>query len=93
MIGIILGLPAILYATTCPFIYLLTLRMQKRGLIVIGCVFSTLAMLMIGGQNFATGFEPTSPALTFTGLCLLGLSGGMISIPVLPEMIEVYEQD
>jgi len=50
-IGFAYGIPAILYATTCPFMYILTSKMQKRGVIVIGFVLITIAMLMIGQSN------------------------------------------
>ena len=38
VIGSAYAIPAILYATTCPFIYLLTQRMRKRGVILIGFI-------------------------------------------------------
>jgi len=50
-IGIAYGIPAILYATTCPFMYLLTARMKKRGIILIGFILITISMLMIGGSD------------------------------------------
>lgn len=50
-IGCAYGIPAILYACTCPFMYLLTQRMQKRGIILIGFILISLAMLMIGGSD------------------------------------------
>jgi len=70
--------------------------MQKRGIIVIGFMIITVAMLMIGGSNFLdemiTSFNG-SPVFIFLGLTLIGLSAGMISIPVLPEMLECIEED
>jgi sugar phosphate permease len=50
-IGIAYGIPAILYATTCPFMFLLTQRIQKRGIILLGFIQVTVAMLMIGGSD------------------------------------------
>ena len=29
----------------------------------------------------------------FLGLCIIGMSAGMITIPVLPEMLECIEED
>jgi len=51
MIGCAYGIPAILYATSCPFMYLATQKMPKRGVILLGFVQVTLAMLMIGGSD------------------------------------------
>ena len=86
------GIPAILYATTCPFMYLLTQRIRKRGIILIGFIMVTVAMAMIGGSDQFFAFQK-QPVFIFLGLCIIGLSAGMISIPVLPEMLEAVEED
>lgn len=91
-IGCAYGIPAILYATTCPFMYLMTQRMKKRGIIVIGFVMITVAMLMIGGSDSIIEFQK-QPVFIFLGLCIIGLSAGMVSIPVLPEMLECVADD
>jgi MFS family permease len=80
-IGLSYGIPAILYAMTAPFVYRLCQRMEKRGVVLIGFVTISVAMLMVGGQ----------PNSVFIGLCLLGLSIGLVTIPVLPEMLESVE--
>jgi hypothetical protein len=49
-VGVCYGIPAILYASTCPFVYLLTNRTQKRGVIVIGMILMAVAMLLVGGS-------------------------------------------
>jgi MFS family permease len=76
--------------------YILTRKMQKSGIIVIGVLIITIAMLMIGGSNFLdemlTSFNG-QPVFIFLGLTLIGLSAGMVSIPVLPEMLECIEED
>ena len=83
-----------LYASICPFVYLLTARMQKRGILVIGYVIIIFGQLMIGGSDMLDllNFEG-NPTFIFVGLMLLGIAGGLVSIPVLPEMVETYEQD
>ncbi len=40
--------PPILYSLTCPFIYLLSKNMHKRGIIAIGLILLVLSLLMIG---------------------------------------------
>ena len=66
--------------------------MQKRGVLLIGYVIITFGMLMIGGSDMLNIFNfKGHPTFIFVGLMLLGMSGGLISIPVLPEMVETYE--
>jgi len=49
---------------------------------------------MIGGSEMLQLFNFRGhPTFIFVGLMLLGLSGGLISIPVLPEMVETFEED
>lgn len=91
-IAVSYGIPAILYATTCPFIYLLTQKMKKRGVIVIGFVMISFANAMIGGSDSLFKFQK-QPVFIFLGLCIIGISAGMVSIPVLPEMLEAVEQN
>ena len=55
--------------------------MEKRGVVLIGFGIISLSMLMVG----------RGPISVFIGLCLLGLSSGLVSIPVLPEMLESVE--
>lgn len=90
-VGIAYGIPAMLFALTCPFIYMLTERMRKRGLILIGWMMITMALLMIGGTSWIKGFE--NPEFIFLGLVIIGLSAGMTTIPILPEMLEAIEDD
>ena len=47
---------------------------------------------MIGGSDTLFEFQK-QPVFIFLGLCLIGLSCGMISIPVLPEMLECTDED
>lgn len=89
-IAVSYGIPAILYATTCPFIYLLTQRIKKRGVIIVGFIIIAIAMTMIGGSDVIFKFQ-RQPVFIFLGLCLIGVSAGLVSIPVLPEMLEAVE--
>lgn len=92
LIGVTYGTPSILYACTCPFIYLLTQKVQKRGIIVIGFVCISIALLMIGGNDYIREFKKESYFILF-GLILIGISAGMVTIPVLPEMLDAINED
>ena len=50
-------------------------------------------MLMIGGSDFLDSIInfDRQPVFVFIGLILVGLSAGLVSIPVLPEMLESVE--
>jgi MFS family permease len=72
--------------------YLLTQRMRKRGIILIGFLLIAMAQAMIGGSDFLFQFQK-QPVFIFIGLCFIGLSAGMVTIPVLPEMLESIEDD
>ena len=68
--------------------------MKKRGVIIIGYCCITIAMLMIGGCVEILPFIWSHESqFVFFGLCIIGGAGGLISIPILPEMMEVYEED
>ena len=69
--------------------------MQKRGLIVIGLTLTLLSMLMIGKSEELDSCQPYfgTSFFIYLGLCIYGLSSGLVSIPVLPEMLESIEQD
>ena len=51
-IGLCYAIPAVLYASTCPFVYLLTSRIKKRGVVLIGLLLITISMVLIGGSSF-----------------------------------------
>ena len=95
IIGLSYGIPAILYACTTPFVYLLAQKMQKRGLMLIGLIVIAISMLMIGGSDFLDEIVNFNkqPVFVFLGLTLVGLSAGLVTIPVLPEMLESVESD
>jgi len=56
-----------------------------------GLVLMALGMLMIGGSD-VFDFQK-QPVFIFLGLCLAGLAAGIMSIPVVPEMIEAIRED
>lgn len=78
------GIPAILYALTAPFVYRLCQIIEKRGVVLIGFAIISFSMLLI---------SKNSAYAVFLGLSLLGLSSGLVSIPVLPEMLESVESN
>ena len=69
--------------------YLLTERLPKRGVIIIGTILMAIGMMCVGTSKLL-GFD-NNPATILMGMMIIGSSAGMISIPVLPEMLEAIE--
>ena len=88
-IGASFAIPGLIYAASSPFIFLVTARFKKRGVILNGFLLATLAMLMIGGSDLMS-FQ-RQPVFIFLGLIIMGFGISLISIPILPEMLEAIE--
>ena len=89
-IGVCFAVPGIIYAAISPLMYLFTERLPKRAVILIGIMMMSLGMFFVGTSK-SIGLE-NNPALILLGLMIIGASAGMISIPVLPEMLEAIEE-
>lgn len=89
-IGICFAIPGIIYAALSPLMYLFTERLPKRAVIVIGIVMMSIGMFFVGTSK-TLGLE-NNPAMILLGLMIIGAAAGMISIPVLPEMLESIEE-
>jgi len=90
-IGFCFGIPTLCYALASTFVFKFTECMRKRTVIYIGLSIMSLSLFMIGPSSWI-GFD-REDIFILIGLSLLGVSGGMIIIPVMPEMIEAVEKD
>ena len=86
MISAYMAVPAFIYAVSSPFIHLMTKRMSKRGVILIGCLIHSAGVSCIGTFTF-WGLE-NNAWLTLTGFGIMGFACGMIMIPGMTEMLE-----
>ena len=66
-------------------IYLLTARLPKRAVMMVGILLMAVGMFFVGVNSFL-GFED-GIFFSFFGMCLVGLAAGLIAIPVVPEML------
>ena len=89
-IGVCFAVPGIIYAALSPLMYLFTERLPKRAVILIGMVMMSIGMFFVGTSK-SLGLE-NNPAMIILGLMIIGAAAGMISIPVLPEMLEEIEE-
>lgn len=71
-------------------IYLLTSRFKKTGVIFIGYCSLALALFFVGPSKLL-GFY-NSPSYIYIGVMIMGLGAGLITIPVMPEMIDSVEE-
>jgi len=89
-IGVCFAVPGIIYAAISPLMYLFTERLPKRAVILIGILMMSIGMFFVGTSK-SLGLE-NNPAMIILGLMIIGASAGMISIPVLPEMLEAIDE-
>ena len=85
-IGVCFAVPGVIYAALSPIMYLFTERLPKRAVILIGIVAMAIGMFFVGTSK-TLGLE-NNPAMIILGLMIIGAAAGMISIPVLPEMLD-----
>ena len=89
-IGFCFAVPGILYAALSPLMYLLTERWPKRAVIIFGILLMSIGMFFIGTSPLL-GLD-NSPRLIMVGLVIIGTASGMISIPVLPDILEAIAE-
>ena len=89
-IGICFAIPGVIYAALSPLMYLFTQKLPKRAVIMIGIILMSVGMFFVGTSK--TLSLENSPTMIILGLMIIGLAAGMISIPVLPEMLEAIEE-
>ena len=85
-IGICFAIPGVIYAALSPLMYLFTQKLPKRAVIMIGIILMSIGIFFVGTSK--TLSLENSPTMIILGLMIIGSAAGMISIPVLPEMLE-----
>jgi MFS family permease len=88
-IGFSFAIPTLIYASTSPLIYVMTSRIRKTGVILIGYMILSIGMFLIGPSKLLGLYN--SPAFIILGLAIVGFGAGMVIIPVLPDMLEAAE--
>ena len=88
----VLSLTGLCYGGSAPFMYLLTIRMKKRGVIVIGIVTMSSGIFCIGGEENIIDHKYKF-AFIIIGFIAFGFANSFMAIPCLPEMIDSIEED
>lgn len=65
--------------------------MRKSAVLVIGYAVISFGMFLIGPSKLLGIYN--SPAFIIIGLAIMGFGCCMITIPVMPDMIEAIEQE
>lgn len=91
VIGFTFAVPTLIYASTTPLIYILTNKLKKSFVIIIGYFLMALGTLLVGTAKIL-GFQNSS-AYIIIGLAIMGFGAAMIIIPILPDMLEAVEQE
>jgi MFS family permease len=94
LIGLAIGGPYIFYMISCPLIFLLVNKMDKRGIIIIGLILGTFSMLSIGNYDVLNEFFQDSEdidaryIMVLGGACGICVAMALINVPTMPEMLQ-----
>ena len=81
---------SIAYMVSMPLVFVLMRKISLRGVIFIGLLFITQGM-MITGLDRVYDFE--NPGFfTVVGLIIFGFGFSMITIPIMPEILNAVEE-
>jgi hypothetical protein len=90
-IGCCFALPTFFYVVASTFVYALCQRWSKRTVIFIGFLLIASALSMIGPSHFVP--VDKEGIFIILGLSTLGMAGGFVVIPIMPELLESIEED
>ena len=92
-IGLAIGAPYIFYMISCPLIFLLVNKIDKRGIIIIGLIFGTSSMVMVGFYDALHEFFKDNEdidgryVMVLTGACGICIAMALVNVPTMPEML------
>jgi hypothetical protein len=89
-IGFSFAIPTLIYASTAPLIFLLTERYKKSAVIFMGYLLMCVSLFFIGPSKLLEFYN--SSGYILLGLSIMGFGAGMITIPIMSEMIESVEE-
>ena len=88
--SICFSIPSLLYAGLSPFMYLVTERLPKRMVMLMGFLCLSCGMALVGQSN-VLGLNADAD-FVLLGLVFIGCAAAMIAIPVMPECLEAIEE-
>jgi hypothetical protein len=67
----------------------LTSKFKKTAVIIMGYFLISIALFFVGPSKLLGLYN--APAYIILGLAILGFGGGMVIIPIMPELIDAIE--
>lgn len=89
-ISMIITVMSIAYAIGIPAVTHLTAKVNNRAILFVGIVFAQVGMLMTGITNLKEGHHTS--AFVILGIIIFGFGFAMLTIPVMPEILEAIEE-
>lgn len=80
---------ALTYALAIPLVQILTKVTQKRGILFVGIILTIIGTLFTGLES-KLDIHRTS-AFVLVGTSIFGIGFAMVTIPVMPEILEAIE--
>lgn len=81
---------SVAYGATISFIGHITSRYSKRGVVFFGLVIQNVGINVTGFDN--RGDWKLTVGFTLLGLVLFGVGTAMVTIPIMPEILEAIEE-
>ena len=89
MLGIGFAIVCVCYTLSMPCIEIFKVRVTKRGIMVLGLFLQAIGMFITGIEQVKSFHNPGAFALL--GMIIYGFGLGMVTIPVMPEILEGIE--
>jgi len=90
-IGFTLCIAAVAYGFSIPIVQLLSKRIQRRGVLLIGLFLEISGLLLTGQSTVFNYYNPTF--FICCGYIVFGLGFAMLMIPTIPEILVAIEED
>lgn len=87
--GLMFSLVCLVYALSMPLVAEMRTVIPKRGVIVIGLSLMGSGVFITGIPHIGSYYNPGLMAIL--GFCMFGTGMGMVTIPVMPEILEGVE--
>ena len=82
---------SITYMLSMPLVFKMTKVISKRGVLFIGLFLQMLGVIVSGTEKLHDFENPG--VFTLIGLAIFGIGMGMVTIPVMPEILDAIEED
>mmetsp|Transcript_11514 Transcript_11514/g.17353 ORF Transcript_11514/g.17353 Transcript_11514/m.17353 type:complete len:134 (+) Transcript_11514:905-1306(+) len=82
---------SICYASSFKVVRFLTTYMSKRGVLFVGLLMQSSGVLITGTDGLSNWYNPGF--FVVVGLIIFGFATAMVTIPVMPEILDAIEEE